>query len=297
MNFENKKCFIITPISIEESDIRRAAEGVIDAVIVPLLTDLGFKQENITVSHRLPQTGSINKQVIQRVLEDDLVIANLTSLNANVMYELALRHCVRKPVIQICENNGTNLPFDIIEERTVFYKNDMYGVVELSARICAMIPVALDDIKIDNPVYRVIDSNLFQPSDHVNDADKYIIDKINDLERAILLPSAGKNKNMIQKNVFTLPQAVNNSKYYYVEYSQTENFKMDSFISRLQISLNEMGFSNIIISDLNYYQISEYSIIAVNFVANRTIFIEDINSLVNNIYDEVKIIDLLELPY
>lgn len=116
---KDKTCFIITPIGDDQSDIRRAADGVIDAVIIPSLMEIGFKEDNIIAAHRMANPGSINKQVITSVLDCDLAIANLTNLNPNVMYELAIRHAVRKPVIQICQK-GTRLPFDITEERTIF---------------------------------------------------------------------------------------------------------------------------------------------------------------------------------
>lgn len=34
--------------------------------------------------------GSITKQILSRILTDDLEVANLTNLNINVMYELQL---------------------------------------------------------------------------------------------------------------------------------------------------------------------------------------------------------------
>ncbi|MFC3768381.1 hypothetical protein [Paenibacillus sp. GCM10012303] len=184
--YSSKKCFIVTPIGGDNTDIRRAAEGVIDAVVVPILTNhFGFLNSNITVAHRMPHPGSINKQVIQRILEDDLVIANLTGLNPNVMYELAIRHASRKPVITICEN-GTKLPFDIIEERTIFYANDMYGTVDLSNKLRVVIEDVLESNELpDNPIYRVIESNLIQKSDKFDDKDKIFISRMERLEEKL----------------------------------------------------------------------------------------------------------------
>lgn len=120
------KCFIITPIGDEKDPIRRHIEGVIEAAITPAL---GEKYE-IVVAHKIYEPGSITKQIISEIYNSELVIANITNRNPNVMYELALRHAIGKPVITIAEK-GTSLPADIVTERTIFYYNDAKGVLEL----------------------------------------------------------------------------------------------------------------------------------------------------------------------
>lgn len=178
---KDKTCFIITPIGGDKSDIRRAADGVIDAVIVPALMDIGFQEGNIQVAHRMANPGSINRQVIKSILESDLAIANLTTLNPNVMYELAIRHAARKPVIQICQQ-GTSLPFDVIEERTIFYTNDMAGVLELNEYFRTMVVEALKDEEPDNPIYRVMEDNSIMKSVDENDPSRFLLNRMNSLE-------------------------------------------------------------------------------------------------------------------
>src|SRR5258708_5104335 len=114
-----KTCFIITPINDKNSQVRRATNGLIDSVIDPVLSKLGISS---TVSHRMPNAGSITDQVIEHVLNDDLVIANLTELNPNVMYELAVRHACTKSVIILIEV-GTRLPFDVSGQRAIQFVN------------------------------------------------------------------------------------------------------------------------------------------------------------------------------
>ncbi len=50
------------------------------------------------------------------------------------MYELAVKHGIAKPIIHICEI-GTDLPFDIKGNRTIFYDNDILGVEELKEKL------------------------------------------------------------------------------------------------------------------------------------------------------------------
>ena len=150
--FAGHNCFVISPIGEEGSSIRRSIEGLMNSVIRPILEDLGFTVE---IAHEITKAGSITNQVIQHLIQDDLVIANLSELNPNVMYELAVRHSFRKPVICIA-TKGTNLPFDISDERTLFFVNDIAGSQELKTRLKKMIENAIYDFMPDNPVYRAI---------------------------------------------------------------------------------------------------------------------------------------------
>lgn len=150
-SINGRKCFIITPIGDQSSEIFRMAKGVIESVIKPLLEQ--YEYYDIKPAYEINKTGMISTQIINRILEDDLVIANLTGNNPNVMYELCLRHVTAKPIIHICQF-GTNLPFDIKDSRTIFYKDDMLGVQELMKQIDEFMK-ELDYTKdyIDNPIY------------------------------------------------------------------------------------------------------------------------------------------------
>lgn len=91
----DKTCFVITPVGDASTD---EFQGVIDAVIKPVLNELGF----VTVAaHEKRNSGSITKGIITGIYEAELIIANITGGNPNVMYEVAFAHSLRKPVIHI----------------------------------------------------------------------------------------------------------------------------------------------------------------------------------------------------
>lgn len=144
----NKKCFVITPIGPANSPIRRKIDGLIDEVIEPVMKELGYEVE---VSHRISESGTMTATIIKRVYNSDLVIANLTGNNPNVMYEVALRHASAKPIIHITENVA-ELPFDVNDQRTIQYADDMFGAMELKETLKKMVKSIDFDTLSNNPV-------------------------------------------------------------------------------------------------------------------------------------------------
>ena len=193
---QEKRCFIVTPIGSENDPIRRHIEGIFEAAIRHALED----KYKLIVAHKIYEPGSITKQVISEIYNAELVIANLTNRNPNVMYELAFRHSLGKPVIMIAES-GTSLPSDIIMERTIFYQNDAQGVIELKKNL-EKAENEIDFSKSGSPIYDVLhsidrDINILQISQNDTQAEQevlpYILEKLNKLEDMILSNRSSNN--------------------------------------------------------------------------------------------------------
>lgn len=115
MTGSSKRCFVIAPIGDEGTPIRKRSDAVLRHIITPVVEARGYAAMR---ADHLPQPGLITSQVIQHVVDDELVIADLTGSNPNVFYELALRHALRKPLIQIIAKND-RIPFDVAGMRTI----------------------------------------------------------------------------------------------------------------------------------------------------------------------------------
>lgn len=227
---QQRTCFIITPIGQENSDIRRHIDGVIDEVICPVLIELNY--DIPIVSHREYSTGLIVKSIVRKIVDSDLVIANLTSLNANVMYELSLRHAIGKPVICIAEK-GTKLPFDTNEVRTIFYSNDIQGAYELKGFIKKFIEsIDYNNAVFENPITNSINAikieNELLKGNNTIETDKfsYLLEKVENIENTL----RSSRKSIVEEMTLTrVPNTMNS--YYEAAFDSDNNIRTYSATS------------------------------------------------------------------
>ena len=113
-------CFFIAPIGHPNSDVRSESNKVLRYIVCKAVEPLRYKVER---ADEIGKPGMITDQVLDRVVNSSLVVADLTGHNPNVFYELSLRHALRKPFVQIIRI-GENMPFDVANTRTIHY--DVY---------------------------------------------------------------------------------------------------------------------------------------------------------------------------
>jgi hypothetical protein len=84
------------------------------------------------------------RDVWSGICNSDIIIADCTTKNANVFYELGLAHAIGKPVILITETSS-DIPFDIGYIRYITYQYTPPGMKEFEARLAATIETIRQD--------------------------------------------------------------------------------------------------------------------------------------------------------
>lgn len=127
-----KKCFIVTPIGSEGSEVRKRADKVYKYIIEPTCAKCHFQVIRVD---QINETDSITQTIINMLGEAELVIADLTDHNPNAFYEMGYRACTGKPMINI-KQKGESIPFDIASIRAFDYDlSDLDSVEEVKSRL------------------------------------------------------------------------------------------------------------------------------------------------------------------
>jgi len=182
---EDKMCFVIAPIGDAESDTRRRSDQILKHIIAPAAESCGYKTIR---ADQISEPGIITSQVIQHIVDDPLVIADLTGRNPNVFYELAIRHAIKKPLVQIIKK-GEAIPFDVAGTRTVHVDHhDLDSVEDAKKEITKQIKATEKDAgKVDTPISAALDLKILRQSDNPEErslAD--LVSAISDLRAGLL---------------------------------------------------------------------------------------------------------------
>jgi tetratricopeptide (TPR) repeat protein len=154
-------CFILMPFGIKAS-----ADGstinfdrVYQDLIAPAVRDAEL--EPIRADQEVTG-GIIHKPMFERLILCPFAVADLTTANANVYYELGVRHAFRPfSTVQIIAE-GSRLPFDVQMLRTIPYTLGADGVPDSAkaAATAAAIAKFLKEARTgakDSPIFQLID--------------------------------------------------------------------------------------------------------------------------------------------
>lgn len=152
-------CFVLMPFGRKTDDGGRSIDfdRIYREVIQPAVEDADLQpiradEESIG--------GLIHKPMFERLMLCDYAVADLTTANANVLYELGIRHGIRPHTTVLIFGKGMRLPFDVAPLRGLPYSIDRFGAPETPAEdrkaLAERLVVCRDPVE-DSPLFQLID--------------------------------------------------------------------------------------------------------------------------------------------
>jgi nucleoside 2-deoxyribosyltransferase len=146
----NKVCFVIMPFSDSSNHDDNKWDDLFENNIKPAVdgSNLGY-----TCIRAHNPYGNFMHNIINHLASAEVVIAILTELRPNVMYELGVRNALRRKTIMMTEK-GSSVPSDLSAFIALFYTTETaQGRETLTKTIRERLAILdVEEIKSDNPV-------------------------------------------------------------------------------------------------------------------------------------------------
>lgn len=163
---ERPLCFVLMPFG-EKPDGKGGVvdfDAVYDQLIQPAVLAAGM--EPLRADEEI-DGGIIHRPMFERLILCKYAVADLSTANANVFYELGVRHAVRPHSTVLVFADGMRLPFDVAPLRAVPYLLDSNGVPQDVASVRQVIEGRLQqarDPAVDSPLFELVED--FPDVDH-----------------------------------------------------------------------------------------------------------------------------------
>gem|GEM_PF-7125758 len=190
-----KTCFVVGPIGGAGTDVRTHADWLLDGIIKPTFRE-HYPDFEVVRSDTITAPGMIDTQMINHLLDADLVIVDMSLLNANAFYEMGIRHMARKPVIHMFVA-GTAIPFDVKPYRAIEFslvQHAHLGAAQQQLKRAIQDAISPDYMP-DNPVTKA--QNYTQIERTAEPADKILMKELLSLKSEVsALKKSHPSKNV-----------------------------------------------------------------------------------------------------
>ena len=154
-------CFVLMPFGVKPDASGRAIDFdlVYKDIFKPAIEHAGLLpiRADEEQSH-----GFIHKLMYERLLLSEYAVADLTILNANVYYELGVRHAARPATTIMTMADQTGLPFDVTGLRAFTYSLDADGMPSdasgASNLLSERLKICIARDLVDSPLYQLVDA-------------------------------------------------------------------------------------------------------------------------------------------
>jgi hypothetical protein len=147
-------------------------DAIYEELIKPALEKAGYEAKR---ADSFLDQNNILEDVVRGILGADLVVADMTTQNANVFYELGLAHGRERPTVLLAQSID-DIPFDLRSYRTVIYSRDFSEVARLRETLAEIANKhAAGELSFKNPLsdfkgVAAISKNQQEPQDGETDS-------------------------------------------------------------------------------------------------------------------------------
>jgi MAP3K TRAFs-binding domain len=152
-------CFVLMPFGTKPDGAGAVVDfdAVYRELIAPAIAEADLEplraDEEVT-------GGIIHKPMFERLILCEFAVADLTTANANVFYELGVRHAVRPWSTVLVYAEGGRLPFDVAPQRALPYELSAAGVpTDAGDTRRALVErlVEAREAQTDSPIFQLVD--------------------------------------------------------------------------------------------------------------------------------------------
>ena len=153
-------CFVLMPFGKKPDTSGRLVDfdAVYGDLIAPAIADAGM--EPLRADEEMTG-GIIHKPMFERLILCEYAVADLTTANANVFYELGVRHAVRQwSTVLLFAEGGGQLPFDVAPLRAMPYHLGADGkpsTVPLEQQLLTERLLGARKASTDSPIYELVE--------------------------------------------------------------------------------------------------------------------------------------------
>jgi tetratricopeptide (TPR) repeat protein len=161
-------CFVLMPFGTKADSSGRPIDfdRIYDTIFKPAVNATGLLP--VRADEEQAQ-GFIHKLMYERLLLSEYAIADLTTLNANVYYELGVRHAARPSTTIMTMAGQAGLPFDVAGLRALPYALTPEGVPVdaqgASAALVEQLNSCIASTLVDSPIFQLIEGMQPPPID------------------------------------------------------------------------------------------------------------------------------------
>jgi O-acetyl-ADP-ribose deacetylase (regulator of RNase III) len=157
-------CFVIMPFG-EKTDLKRKVvkfDAIYADLIAPAISAAGLTPVRCD---ELYEAGLIQRKMLEHIRDARAAVVDISLLNANVFYELGIRHTLRRSLTVLVRRSGTNVPFNISNMNVIEYdESDRARLADAKAQITTFLVNGLSGTKNDSLVHELLDVRVAAPS-------------------------------------------------------------------------------------------------------------------------------------